>query len=218
MTPDYDAILSAARPPEDVVPVCTRGDLVAEYTRVDRELAQSRLRAAADPRVAGTGEPETAARLVELRAQIESATVPFRLRALPPKRWVELSEQHPPRRQPDGSVHPYDRGPGVNNDTFFRALIRESTVEPVLRDETWEALLDPAGSLLNQEQLLRLGRACWDLNKQTPDIPFSSADWLSRRISDSESVSPDPSASASDGSTGGSPSESPATSTTTPAG
>ena len=214
---DYDAILTAARPPEHVERVCTRGDLVAEYTRLDRELAQARLFAAADPRAAGTGAPDVADRLAELRAQIEQATVPFRLRALPPKRWVELCEQHPPRRQPDGSVHPYDAGPGVNNDTFFPALIRESTVEPVLRDETWAALLDRAGTLLNQEQVLRLGRACWDLNKQTPDLPFSSADWLSRRISDSGSDSPEPSASASDGSTGGSPSGPPATSTTTPA-
>ena len=212
---DFDAILTAARLPEDVVPVCTRGDLVAEYTRLDRELAQARLQAAADPRAAGTGAPDLAARLSDLHEQITAATVPFRVRALSPKRWVELAEQHPPRRQPDGSVHPHDTGPGVNNETFFPALIRESTIEPVLRDETWTALLDPAGTLLNQEQRIRLGRACWDLNKQEPDVPFSRADWLSRRISASGSPSPEPSESASDDSTAGNPSGPPATSTTT---
>lgn len=195
---DFDAILTAGRLPEAVVPVCTRGDLVAECARLDRELAQARIQAAADPRLAGTGTTELAAQMEELRSQVEAATVPFRLRALPPARWLELCEQHPPRKLLTGAVHPNDEGPGVNNETFFPALIRVSTVEPKLRDETWDALLDPEGELLNQQQRLRLGRSAWDLNKREPDLPFSFADWLSRHSSASGSPSPEPSASASD--------------------
>lgn len=215
---DYDAIVLAGRLPEDMHPVCTRGDLVSEYTRLDREAAQAKLHAAADPRLAGTGTTDLTDRLRVLKDEIEQATVPFRLRALKPRAWLELCEQHPPRKTPEGKVHPNDDGPGVNNETFFPALIRLSVVEPQLRAATWDQLLDPEGELLNQQQRLRLGRACWDLNKTEPDMPFSRADWLSRRISGNGSDSHDDSASPSDGSTGGNPSTPPSTSTTPTAG
>lgn len=203
---DADAILLGARLAEDTVPVCTRGDLVDEFRRLDRELTQARVREAADPRLAGAGS-ELRARLDDLKGQIETATVVFKLRALAPKMWRDLVDKHPPRKLPDGSIHPDDRGPQVNNETFFPALIRASTVEPQLRDETWAALLDPDQALLNVQQFLRLGRACWNLNKEEPDVPFSFAGWLRMRDSASESGSPDLSASPSGDSTAGSPSE-----------
>ncbi|MEO3929237.1 hypothetical protein ABGB07_36110 [Micromonosporaceae bacterium B7E4] len=204
---DADAILLGARLAEDTVPVCTRGDLVNEFRRLDRELAQVRVQAAADPRIAGTGSAELQARLDDLRQQIEAATIQFKLRALSPKRWRDLVDEHPPRKMPDGSIHQDDQGPQVNNETFFPALVRLSTVEPKLRDETWAALLDPDQALINVQQFLRLGRACWDLNKDVPDVPFSFADWLRTRGSVSGSGSPAPSASPSADSTAGSPSE-----------
>lgn len=204
---DPDAILLSARLSEDTVPVCTRGDLVDEFRLLDRELAQARVQAAADPRIAGSGTADLQTRMDDLKAQIEAATVRFKLRALPPKKWRDLVDQHPPRQMPDGSIHQDDKGPQVNNETFFPALIRLSTVEPVLRDETWAALLNPEQALLNVQQFLRLGRACWNLNKEEPDVPFSFAGWLRTRDSASGSGSPEPSASPSADSTDGSPSE-----------
>ena len=204
---DADAILLGARLAEDTVPVCTRGDLVDEFRRLDRELAQARMQAAADPRIAGSGTADLKTRMDDLKAQIEAATVQFKLRALPPKKWRDLVDEHPPRQLPDGSIHQDDKGPQVNNETFFPALIRASTVEPALRDETWAALLDPEQALINTQQFIRLGRACWDLNKSEPDVPFSFADWLRTRDSASGSPSPEPSASPSAGSTDGSRSE-----------
>jgi hypothetical protein len=204
---DADGILLGARLPEETVPVCTRGDLINEFRRLDRELAQAQVQAAADPRIAGNGTADLRARVDELRHQIEAATVQFKLRALQPKRWRDLVDEHPPRKMPDGSIHQDDRGPQVNNETFFPALIRLSTVEPVLREETWAALLDPNQALINVQQFLRLGRTCWDLNKEEPDVPFSFAGWLRTRGSASGSASPEPSASPSAASTAGSPSE-----------
>lgn len=215
MTADVDAVLLGGKLPEDTVPVCTRGDLVDEYRRVADELAQARIRATADPRLAGSGTPALDARIEELHGQIEAATVPFRLRALAPRRWRELVEQHPPRKVGGNAVHPDDAGVGVNRETFFPALIRVSTVEPKLRDETWDQLLDPDGELLNVAQFQRLWRTCWDLNKQEPDVPFSLAGLLTTRSSASESGSPAPSASASNGSTGGNRGKSSSTSTKT---
>lgn len=209
-----DDILLGAKLPEDTVEVCTRGDLVDEYQRLAREVAQARIQATADPRLAGSGTPEMDVRLVELHEQIQAATVEFRLRALPRKKWRALADQHPPRKV-GNDIHPDDARPGVNNERFFPALIRASTVEPTLRDETWTALLDPDGELLNEQQYLRLSRTCWDLNKQEPDVPFSLAGLLTTPTSGSESGSPAASVSASNGSKAGKPKRSSSTSTKT---
>ncbi|HEX5995671.1 MAG TPA: hypothetical protein VFY84_11065 [Jiangellales bacterium] len=203
-----DEILLGAQLPEDTVRVCTRGDLVERFRRLDEEVARSR--ATVDPRLAGA-DPAKLAELEDLREQIEAATVPFHLRALG-RRWNALADEHPPRKGTDGKVHPDDTA-GVNNETFFPALIRASTVSPKLRDETWEALLDPDGELLSEAQYRRLRQACWDLNVRMPDVPFSVAGLLTTRTSGSESGSPEPSASPSSGSTGGSRKRSPSTST-----
>ena len=195
---DIDAILTGARLPEETVRVCTRGDLLDRLRRLEQEAVQARARQAADPRLAGS---TLTAEIEDLRSQIEAATVEFRLRALPRRKWRELVEAHPPRKV-NGKVHPDDAA-GVNNETFFPALIRACTVEPTLREETWQALLDPDSELLTEQQYLRLARTAWDLNKQEPDLPFWSAAWLTSQSSGSESGSPASSASASSGSTGG---------------
>lgn len=195
---DVDAILTGARLPEETVRVCTRGDLLDRLRRLEQEAMQTRVRQAADPRLAGS---TLTTEIEDLRAQIEAATVEFRLRALPRRRWQELVVEHPPRKV-NGKIHPDDAA-GVNNETFFPALIRACTVEPTLREETWQALLDPDSELLNEQQYLRLARTAWDLNKQEPDLPFWSAAWLATRTSGSEFDLPASSASLSDGSTGG---------------
>lgn len=187
-----DEILAGAKPPETEVPVCTRGDLIAQHQRLARQITEARTRAAADPRAAGSGVGGLVTQMEELREQIQAATVVFRLRALPRRRWRALVDEHPPRRVGD-RIHDEDAQARVNNETFFPALIQASAVEPKLRDETWQALLDPDGELLNEQQYLKLARACWDLNKETPDVPFSLAGLLTTRNSGSDSGSPAPS-------------------------
>ncbi|PZF98262.1 hypothetical protein [Micromonospora deserti] len=190
---DPDAILAGAHLPEDRVPVCTRGDLVAEWKRLGKELTEAKVKAAADPRLGGSGTTELVQRMEKLRAEVEAATVEFRLRALPRKRWNELADAHPPRK--DGAtVHPDDVGMGVNRLTFLPALVRASTISPKLRDETWDRLLDPDGELLSEQQWRRLWRACWNLNVAEIDVPFSVAGLLTTPPSGSDSGSPEPSA------------------------
>ena len=190
---DVDAILTGARLPEDRVSICTRGDLVVEWRRLGRELAEAKVKAGADPRLAGGGAAGIVERMEALRAEIEASTVEFRLRALPRKRWAELADAHPPRKK-DGKVHPDDVAMGVNRDTFLPALVRASTVEPKLRDETWAALLDADGELLGEQQWRQLWRACWNLNMAEVDVPFSVAGLLTTPPSGSDSGSPEPSA------------------------
>jgi len=106
-----------------------------------------------------------------------------------------MTDEHPPRKDlTTGGVHPDDEGLGVNRETFLPALVRASTVEPQLRPETWEQLLDPASKLLGEQQWRQLWRACWNLNMQAIDLPFSVAGLLPNPISDSGSGSPEPSA------------------------
>lgn len=190
---DVDAILTGARLPEDRVPVCTRADLVAEWKRLAQELTEAKARDLADPRLAGGATTALVERLEGLRAEVEASTVEFRLRALPRKQWNNLADAHPPR-QKDGKVHPEDVNLGANAATFLPALVRASTVEPKLKDETWAALLDPDGELLGEQQWRRLWRACWNLNVAAIDVPFSVAGLLTTELSASGSGSPEPSA------------------------
>lgn len=186
---DVDAILTGGRLPEDVVPVCTRGDLVAEWHRLAKELAEAKVTAAADPRVAGDGTGEMVERMEALRAEVEASTVPFRLRGLPRKKWAELVEEHPPRKDDEEDLRMQ-----VNRETFLPELVKRSTASPELKAETWQALLDPEGELLSRPQWRRLWRACWNLNVQEQDLPFSVAGLLTTPASGSVSGSPDPSA------------------------
>ncbi|PWR08572.1 hypothetical protein DKT68_15255 [Micromonospora acroterricola] len=190
---DFDAILTGARLPEDRVPVCTRGDLVVEWRRLARELAESKVKGAADPRLGGDGTGPLVERMEALRAEVEASTVEFLLRALPRKQWNELADAHPPRKD-GGRVHPDDAALGANRETFLPALVRASTVEPKLKDDTWAALLDASGELLVEQQWRQLWRACWNLNMTEVDVPFSVAGLLTTRVSGSESGSPEPSA------------------------
>lgn len=190
---DVDAILAGARLAEDRVPVCTRADLVAEWKRLGRDLAEAKVTDAADPRLAGGATVALVERMEGLRGQIEASTVEFLLRALPRKRWTDLADAHPPRKDA-AKVHADDAAMQVNRETFLPALVRASTVEPKLRDETWRALLDPDGELLGEQQWRRLWRACWNLNMAEVDVPFSVAGLLTSPPSGSGSGSPEPSA------------------------
>ncbi|MEU0081364.1 hypothetical protein ABZY58_25980 [Micromonospora tulbaghiae] len=186
---DVDAILTGAKPAEDTVPICTRGDLVNQWRQLAKELTQAKAAAVADPRVAGDGTDELVRRLEDLRAQVEASTVPFELRALAPKRWAELVAEHPPR---DGDEE--DLRMQVNRETFLPVLVRLSTVSPQLKDETWAALLNLEGQLLSRPQWSKLWRACWNLNVQDQGLPFSVAGLLRTPDSFSGSGSPEPSA------------------------
>ena len=186
---DIEALLRSSRRPERTVPICLRGDLVAEFEELDRQLADEAAKADAvtDRRLNSNplaGAQRIAEAMAALREQMAAATVPFRLRALSPKRWAELRIEHPPRKGEDGKTIAED-AIGVNAETFFEPLIRESIVHPVLSDTVWEMLMsraeptedDPDADKrgLSGGQLDSLGGAAWVLNRREVDIPFSRA-------------------------------------------
>jgi hypothetical protein len=199
---DLDALLASSALPETTVPLCLRNDLQAEWEDLERQLTT--LKNQPDRRLGNSSESTLAQRLRDLEDEMRAATITVRLRALRRTAFRELIEQHPPRKDNKG-----DEIMGVNQTSFFDALVGESIVEPEFDEERLSKLLDN----LTDAQFEKLANAAWGLNRRDVDVPFSrtasritqSSGGTSRRQSDS--------VSASNGSPGGNRKKSPNTTT-----
>lgn len=178
---EFKTLLAAAKLPERTVPICLRGDLVAEFEDLERQLEEA-LRTPANS-AEGDGSTAIAERMEQLRAEMRDHTYPFRLRAMKRPRWHAFCAEHPPRKGDDGEIDPMDRVRLVNVETFYPALVRQSVVDPVLEDAEWTLLLDEA---LTDHQFGELAQAAWDLNREDVDIPFSRAAFRMTRGSGAE--------------------------------
>ena len=177
---DPGALIRGGKLPEKDFPVCVDPDLVAEY----EQLVEMRdaAKAAGASSLAGGNTADIDAQFAALREQMDAATVVLRLRALGRRRWRELREEHPPRKDDDGNVIPQDVL-GVNYDAFFDALVRESLVEPQLDDDTLTLLIEER---LTDRQWNDLTDVAWALNEARINIPFSFAASQSRKTSGSK--------------------------------
>lgn len=186
--PDINALLSGARLPETIVDVCLRADLVAEH-----EAAEDALQAALNgpQKFSGNGAAEHRDEILALEAEMKASTVRFRFRGLPKPKWRKLIAEHPPRLNPDGSLMQGD-APGINSDTFYGAMLRACTVEPVLTEEQWRVLVgdteEAAAKLeaegradeiedgkLTDRQWDSITDAAWKINRGEVQVPFSRA-------------------------------------------
>ena len=174
--PDFASLLADAKLPERTVPVCLRGDLVAEHESADRDLARlAEMPAAKFSGIPGVGKLRQ--RIQGLEDQMRAATYDFRFRALTRAHWHGLVAEHQPR--PDNER---DAAIGVNTDTFFEALIRRTLVDPVLDDDAWARLSEA----LTDRQFDELADAAWGLNRRDVDVPFSPAAWRQNTSSEPE--------------------------------
>lgn len=162
---DITEALAGAKLPEKTVPICLRGDLQAEFERLEAQLVEAQ-RGTSDSLAAGGRVRELAEQIEALRAEMAAATVTFVLRAVPRRRWTALVAEHPPRDDQQ-----LDRVLGVNEETFTSVLIRECTVDPQMAGEQWDRL-DEA---LTEFQWQKLFNAAWSLNARDVDVPFSHA-------------------------------------------
>jgi hypothetical protein len=197
----YTDRLKGAKLPERSVPICLRGDLVADHEAAERdlELAQKKPNDSKE----GSGVGALIERIEALQAEMSEHTDNFRLRALPRLKFRALFVAHPPRTDEDGEAHREDAILGVNRDTFFPALIRLSAFEPKLDDDDWRELfgddeqtrarLKAEGKedeiregLLTARQFGNLEDAAWFLNRGEVDVPFSRAASLARRNTGTE--------------------------------
>lgn len=175
---DLKAILGAAKLPERTVPICMRGDLVAEYETLERQLELVNRRPVDS--LEGNGAGELVDRIEALQEEMRASTVTFRLRALPKPRWRALLAEHPPRKDDDGNPLPEDAQIGVNLDTLWDAIARACIVDPDVDDETWQLMAGDEGKLTDR-QLGQLADAAWALNRGDVDVPFSHAVSQARR-------------------------------------
>ncbi len=175
---DIKSILAEARLPERTVPICLRGDLVAEYEELDRQLEEANRRAADS--LAGNGAGELLDRIEALQEEMRAATVTFRVRALPKPAWRALLAAQPPRHDDDDKPNQEDAAIGVNMETFWDAIARACLIEPVIDDETGAMMAGPEGRLTDR-QIGQLADAAWAVNRGDVSVPFSLAVSQARR-------------------------------------
>lgn len=180
---------------ERTVPICLRGDLVADW-----EAAEFELRRAQDQRLGADSKEDAglgalADRVQALEAEMREHMENWRLRALPRFKFRALVAAHPPRKGEDGEVLDEDQL-GLNRDTFFPALIRACLVHPHLDDDDWVWLLgsedengedeDGEEGILSDRQVSDLQDAAWFLNRGEVAVPFSRAASFVRRSTEAE--------------------------------
>jgi hypothetical protein len=180
MSKDFKALLAGAKLPEQVVPLCLRGDLAAEVERLDAELAQ--LQKAPGTSLAGNGSGALVEQIEAVQEQMREHTYPVRMRALPRAEWQALRAAHPPRVDADGEMLLEDRMSGVDRSTFFEPAVRASIVDPELTDAEWTDLVGK----LTDRQFEDLVAAVWTLNQGSVSVPFSRAVSRARAGTDGE--------------------------------
>lgn len=201
ITEKMAAATSAGRA-ERTVSICLRGDLVAELEDLERQGQEAKVASVAaskeDP-----GVSDVLARIRELQELMRDSTEVFRLRAMAPRRYRALKEQHPPRRGEDGKLNTADANLGFNRDTFLPLLIRTSTVSPELTAQQWRELLGDSDAeataleeqgrdaevvegLLTYSQFMDLANTAFNLNEGDVSVPFSVIALLTSRSTDDE--------------------------------
>lgn len=161
---DIDQILAQAKKPERTVPMCLRADLQAtwedlerEFNRADNEITDEVLSSGASSKTA-----KIALEMEKIRREMEEATVVFRLRAVPRKRWQQIVRANPPGEEIEAEV---------DEEGFVTALIAACCIEPEM------TLLQAADlrDAITDGQWQELANVAWQLNKGMTTVPFSLA-------------------------------------------
>jgi hypothetical protein len=172
---DLSEALAAAKPLRKLVPICLRGDLVAEFEAAEAQLVDLKRKENISAASLDDGEEQMvlAQRLEALTEQMKAESVPFVLQAVSRSEWVRLIAANPPR---DGVE--IDQRMGLNNDTFWPAVLRRCVVEPEVTPGQWTQLLE---SVLSSSQYEALTDAAWAVNRAEVSIPFSRSALLTLR-------------------------------------
>jgi hypothetical protein len=150
-------------------------DLLDEYEAAVQALDEAKK---PSDSLAGNGSVADAEqRVEELQAKLDEFAVDFKLRGLDDLHWSRLLDQHQPRKDAAGTADPQDAEFGYNMETFPAALVRAATVEPVMDDDDWRALLGDEDTLglITSNQLQQLFKVAFRLTRHPVDVPFSPA-------------------------------------------
>lgn len=164
-----DDVFASAKLPTRSVPLCLRGDLVAEWQDLDRQFKQAN-QAADEDTLASKNSAEAldlAKRMEDLEEQMRASTRTFRLQGLPGSEWRALLKAHPPREgdEQDAQVE-------FNRDTFGVAALAACCVMPKMTPAKAAKLVD---DVLVDGQWNTLFAHIWNMHTTAVDIPFSLA-------------------------------------------
>lgn len=166
--------------PEGVVEFCTDQSLRLAWESATDELDQ--IRKLNSERTVNPAVAEVAERVQAIESEMDEATVVFKLRALPRRRWQELVLEYPPREDNET-----DEGLGVNQSLFFDAVLVEPGVlfavnekvsnKPVGFDVSaeWNDLADE----MTDAQWNDFASKILELNRSITSVPKS---WLASRL------------------------------------
>lgn len=173
---DIEDFLSSYRPPEKVVPITMRGDLLGELDEAEAllERLQEEAERESGGSLADSSEIlECAQQIQDLQAEVRASTRDFRLVAMGERVWRDLIAKHPPQDEDKQQRLPW------HADTFTPEAIALSAAEPKITTEQAEQLLDR----LSAGQIQRLVAGVLAVNGGDDDIPKSAASSVLRRAS-----------------------------------
>lgn len=155
-------LIRGAKLPVEKVKICTRPDLIDEYEELATRVAVARGNPTS---ISGAPElPTWDARLEELKGEIEDTTIEFKIRGLPQPQYTALAAKYPAR---EGNQKDLLAG-GVNVDEMAEQLIKLGTIDPVLDEEDWLALLTGVSNV----GYTKLTLAAWAANNRDVSAPF----------------------------------------------
>lgn len=164
-----DDVFADAKLPTRSVPLCLRGDLVAEWQDLERRFNAANQAADEDTLASknSTKAVELARQMEDLEKQMRTSTRTFRLQGLPGSQWRELLKAHPPREGDAG-----DEQVEFNRKTFGVAALAACCVMPKMTVAQAEKLIDGP---LTDGQWNTLFGSIWQMHATAVDIPFSLA-------------------------------------------
>ena len=168
---DLNTALTEARRPERTVSLCLRGDLVAEFEDLERQL-QTEQQRNVDSLAGNPALQEIAEKIEALREQMTASSVVLRLRGISNPEWHALIRANEPR---DGVAD--DKALGYNVDEFFPALVKACLVD--VSDEQWQQLY----GAISSGQFEQLSDAALSVSRRKVDVPksFSASEILRKR-------------------------------------
>lgn len=161
MANSIEDILAEATPRERTVKVCIRGDLAGRMEELQDELAQTSTDWEPSDLTDVHPGRAIAEQMRELREQIRAAERPFTLRYIGDKAYSDLMAVHPAENDNEA----------FNSETFPRALVAASCVDPAMNEEQAAQLFEK----INEGEIKKLFDAAWDVHNSSDIIPFSLA-------------------------------------------
>ncbi|NYV73181.1 hypothetical protein [Streptomyces sp. UH6] len=156
-------ILKAAKPRERTVRLCLSGDLAGEAARLQDEIARV-TGESWEPMSMADRHPARALaeQLAEINRQIKDSETEFRFRYIGDRKYSDLMAAHPAK----------DENQAFDSETFPRALISASCVDPVMDEDQAAELFE----VITQGQVKELFDAAWDVHtSRSGAVPFSLA-------------------------------------------